>query len=132
MEVGEVFSEVKSLATVKSNLLAARLEHVVTADMALQDKLRVAPASRHMQMYYRRARDGLSFTVTGTTLITRLSKQSTSWHWASHCGWWAAWAGKRMLWAFWAYLKAGMVFGTSWISALAFCCSSASSRADSM
>jgi len=31
-----------------------------------------------------------------------------------------------------AHLKAGMVLGTSWISALAFCWSSASSRLDSM
>ena len=129
MEVGEVFSKVESLATVKPNLLTARLEHVVAADVALQDKLGVASASRHMQMYDRKAKYGLSPRVTGTTHDTRLSKQSTSEPCASHHGCWAAWAVKRTLWA---HLKAGMVFGTSWISALAFCCSSASSRADSM
>ena len=74
MEVGEVFSKVERLATVESNLLTARLEHVVAADMALQDKLRMAPESRDMQMYYRKARYGLSPGVTGT----RRSKQSTS------------------------------------------------------
>ena len=86
MEVGEVFSEVESLATVKPNLLTARLEHVVAADMALQDKLGMAPASRHMQVYYRRANYGLSPGVTGITHVTRPSKQSTSEQCASHHG----------------------------------------------
>ena len=49
--MGEVFSQVESLAAVKPNPLTARLEHVVAANMALQDELRVAPASRHMLVY---------------------------------------------------------------------------------
>ena len=52
VEVGEVISEVEGLAAVHSKLLTAWLEHVIATDVALQEKLRVAPAGRHILMYH--------------------------------------------------------------------------------